>query len=214
MTLLVKDANTTVQSLSTEVDGSGNLVPVHAPAATDAQGVSSPVGPQNPLPVVNTAGSAASDGSGTVATGGSAQTLFGGIVPANGFLVQNNSTAALWISDVGTAAASGASIQLAANGGIFATPSGYKPAGAVSLFGATNEVATDESLAALYDRFLVRVRTDNVDEIYFPDLLDQGWRLESLRFQGLEEQIAPALSITTSPSPTSSTDRSTVRVSL
>jgi len=97
----VKDANTTIQSLATEVDGNGNLVPVHAPAATDAQGVASPVGPQNPLPVINTAGNAAVDGSGTVATGGSAQTLFGGAVPANGFLVQNNSSAALWVSDVG-----------------------------------------------------------------------------------------------------------------
>jgi hypothetical protein len=137
MTLLVKDANTTVQSLATAVDGSGNLVPVHAPATTDAQGVSTRVGPQNPLPVVNAAAAAASDGSGAVAAGGSAQALFGGIAPVNGFLVQNNSSAALWVSDVGTAAAGGASIQIAANGGVFATPSGYKPAGAVSLFGAT-----------------------------------------------------------------------------
>src|SRR6266566_6586752 len=130
MTLLVKDANTTVQSLATEVDGNGNLVPVHAPATTNAQGVSTSVGPQNPLPVINAAGAVASDGSGTLATGGSAQTLFGGVVPANGFLVQNNSSAALWISDVGVASV-GASIQLAANGGMFATPSGYKPTGAV-----------------------------------------------------------------------------------
>jgi hypothetical protein len=137
MTLFVKDANTTVQSLATEIDGNGNLVPLHAPAATNAQGVATPVGPQNPLPVINTAGAVASDGSGTLATGGSAQTLFGGIVPSNGFLVQNNSSAALWLSDAGTASAGGASIQLAANGGIFATPSGYKPAGAVSIFGAT-----------------------------------------------------------------------------
>lgn len=137
MTLLVKDANTVVQPLSTMVDGNGNLVPVHAPAATDVQGVSTPVGAQNPLPVINTAGSAASDGSGTVATGGSAQTLFGGVVPTNGFLVQNNSSAALWICDAGTASPGGASLQLAANGGMFQTPSGYKPAGAVSLFGAT-----------------------------------------------------------------------------
>ena len=140
MTLLVKDANTAVQSLATEVDGNGNLVPVQAPAATNAQGVSAAVGPQNPLPVVNTAAATASDGSGTLATGGSAQTLFGGIVPVNGFLVQNNSSAVLWISDVGVASANGASIQLAANGGIFATPSGYKPAGAVSLFGATGQL--------------------------------------------------------------------------
>jgi hypothetical protein len=137
MTLFVKDANTTVQSLATEIDGNGNLVPLHAPAATNAQGVATPVGPQNPLPVINAAGAVASDGSGTLATGGSAQTLFGGIVPSNGFLVQNNSSAALWLSDAGTASAGGASIQIAANGGIFATPSGYKPAGAVSIFGAT-----------------------------------------------------------------------------
>lgn len=137
MTLLVKDANTSVQSLATAIDGNGNLVPLHAAAATDSQGVATAVGPQNPLPVVNTAAIAASDGSGSLAAGGSAQTLFGGIVPANGFLVQNNSSAALWISDVGTASAGGASIQLAANGGVFATPSGYKPAGAVSLYGAT-----------------------------------------------------------------------------
>jgi hypothetical protein len=136
MTLLVKDANTTVQSLSTELDGGGNLVPVHAPASVSA-GVASPVGPQNPLPVTNTAGAAASDGSDTVATGGSPQILFGGTVPANGFLVQNNSSAALWVCDTGIASDGGASIQLAANGGVFATPSGYKPAGAVSLYGGT-----------------------------------------------------------------------------
>lgn len=137
MTLLVKDANTTVQSLSTVIDSSGGLVPVHAPASTSAQGIATPVGPQNPLPVINTAGSAAVDGSGTVAIGGSTQTLFGGAVPANGFLIQNNSSGALWISDVGAASAGGASIQIAANGGLFATPSGYKPAGAISLYGAT-----------------------------------------------------------------------------
>src|ERR1700693_56 len=137
MTLLVKDANTTIQQLSTALDGKGNLVPVHAPAATNAQGVASPVGPQNPLPVVNTAGAAASDGSGTVATGGSAQILFGGAAPLNGFLVQNSPAAALWVSDIGAASNGGASIQIAANGGLFATPSGYKPAGPVSLYGAT-----------------------------------------------------------------------------
>ena len=86
MTLLVKDANTSVQSLATVTDGNGNLVPAHATASTNAQGIAAPVGPQNPLPVVNTAGNAASDGSGMLAAGGSAQTLFGGAVPANGYL--------------------------------------------------------------------------------------------------------------------------------
>ena len=144
MTLFVKDANTTVQPLATMVDSNGNLVPLHAPAASNAQGVATAVGLQNPLPVINAGGTAATDGSGTVATGGNAQSLFGGIAPVNGFLVQNNSSAVLWVSDAGAAAAGGASIQIAANGGIFATPSGYKPAGAVSLFGAT----TGQSFAA------------------------------------------------------------------
>ncbi|HZK91153.1 MAG TPA: hypothetical protein VFC56_13490 [Stellaceae bacterium] len=137
MTLLVKDANTTVQPLSTELDGNGNLVPLHATASVSTQGVASPVGPQNPLPVINAAGAPASDGSGTVATGGSPQALFGGAVAANGFLVQNNSSAVLWICDTGIASSGGASVQIAANGGMFTTPSGYKPGGALSLYGGT-----------------------------------------------------------------------------
>ena len=135
MSLLVKDANTTVQSLSTESDAAGNLVPVHVPAA-DQGGMAVPVSASAPLPVVNAAGAAASDGSGTIATGGTAQMLFGGVAPANGWLVCNNSTAALYISDVGAASAGGSSIQIAA-GATFMTPSGYRPPGPVSIFGAT-----------------------------------------------------------------------------
>ncbi|HZT90221.1 MAG TPA: hypothetical protein VFA12_19805 [Stellaceae bacterium] len=136
MSLLVKDANTTVQALATVADANGNLVPLHAAGSVTA-GVAAPVGPQNPLPVVPTTVAPAADGSGTVAAGGAAQTLFGGAVPPTGFLVQNNSSAALWISDVGAASAGGASLQIAANGGMFVTAPGYKPAGPVSLYGAT-----------------------------------------------------------------------------
>jgi hypothetical protein len=135
VTLLVKDANTATQSLSTGLDSAGNLVPVHAPAAI-VGGIATPVSTMAPLPVINTAGSVASDGSGTVVAGGAAQTLFGGVVPINGWLVANNSSATLYVSDVGTATSGGASIPVAP-GSVFATPSGYKPAGAVSLFGPT-----------------------------------------------------------------------------
>ena len=135
MTLLVKDANTTVQSLSTGLDSSGALVPVHTPA-TIVGGIATPVSVVSPMPVINAAGSVASDGSGTVIAGGTSQTLFGGIVPANGWLVANNSAATLYVCDVGVATAGGASIPVAP-GGVFATPSGYKPAGAVSLYGST-----------------------------------------------------------------------------
>ncbi len=136
MTLLVKDANSSIQSISTQADIAGNLVPVHAPAAI-AGGVATPVGPAAPLPVINAAGSAAIDGSGTVLTGGIAQTLFSGVVPVNGFLVANTSSATLYVSDIGTASAGGTSIPIAP-GAVFITPSGYKPPGAVSLFAGSN----------------------------------------------------------------------------
>jgi len=134
--LLVKDANTSVQSLSTGLDNAGNLVPLHAPAALVA-GVATPVSTISPLPTINRAGSPAIDGSGTVSIGGTAQTLFGGITPANGWLVANNSSDTLYISDVGTATPGGASIPISA-GTLFATPSGYNPAGPLSLYGATS----------------------------------------------------------------------------
>ena len=93
MTLLVKDANTTVQSLATEVDGNGNLVPLHAPASTNAQGVSTPVGPQNPLPVINTAGSRGERRQRHASPPAAARRRCSAAsVPANGFLVQNNSS--------------------------------------------------------------------------------------------------------------------------
>ena len=136
MTLLVKDANTQTQSLSTGADASGNLVPLHGAGVTVA-GVVQPVQQTQPLPVINAAGAAAADGSGTIASGGVAQLLFAGVVPANGFQVGNNSSATLYVSDVGTASAGGASMPIAA-GAIYTTPDGYRPAGAVSIFGASN----------------------------------------------------------------------------
>jgi len=135
LTLLVKDANTTTQSISTQSDVAGNLVPVHTPAAM-VGGVATPVSPTAPLPVINTGGAAGVDGSGTVTSGGTAQTLFGGIVPSNGYLVANNSSDTLYVSDVGVATSGGASIPIPA-GAVFMTPSGYRPAGAVSLWGST-----------------------------------------------------------------------------
>ena len=58
MALLVKDANTTTQSLATGADSSGNLVPVHVPAIL-AAGVATPVSTVTPLPVINSASSPA-----------------------------------------------------------------------------------------------------------------------------------------------------------
>jgi hypothetical protein len=135
MTLLVKDANTQVQSLSTQSDIAGSLVCLNVPASL-VNGIATPNQRSAPLAVVNTAGSAAVDGSGTVGVGGTAQLLFGGAVPANGYLVANNSSATLYVSDVGAATAGGASVPIAA-GAMFMTPSGYQPPGPVTLYGAS-----------------------------------------------------------------------------
>jgi MoxR-like ATPase len=44
----------------------------------------------------------------------------------------------------------------------------------ISVFGASNEVPSDESLNAIFDRFLIRVRSDNLDAYHFSDLLSRG----------------------------------------
>jgi hypothetical protein len=88
------------------------------------------------MPVINTAGTPATDGSGSIVLGGTAQVLFGGTVPANGYMIGNTSSHTLYVSDVGTATASGSSMPILTNT-IFMTPPGYKTPGAVSLYGGT-----------------------------------------------------------------------------
>jgi MoxR-like ATPase len=44
----------------------------------------------------------------------------------------------------------------------------------ISAFGASNEVPADESLSALFDRFLLRIRSDNLDAYHFNELLQLG----------------------------------------
>jgi hypothetical protein len=142
VTLVIKDGNTVPQSISTQTDVAGSLVPVNVPASVVGN-VATPASSSTPLPVINAAGAVAVDGSGTIAVGNTAQVLFGGVTPVNGYLVCNNSSGVLYVSDVGTASAGGSSIQIAV-GATFPTPSGYRPAGAVSIFGAT----TSQSFAA------------------------------------------------------------------
>jgi MoxR-like ATPase len=58
-----------------------------------------------------------------------------------------------------------------------------EPVPLLCAIGATNEIPDDTTLAALYDRFLVRMWTDNVDDSRFGDLLGKGWDLEKDRIQ-------------------------------
>jgi MoxR-like ATPase len=64
----------------------------------------------------------------------------------------------------------------------------------IALYGASNEVPSDESLAALFDRFLVRVVSDNLDSYHFHNLVLKGLEAEGLRQSGREEKIEPILS--------------------
>ena len=49
---------------------------------------------------------------------------------------------------------------------------------ALMIVGASNHLPEDEALQALFDRFLIRVRCDNVDPEMLNAVLDAGWKLE------------------------------------
>ncbi len=64
----------------------------------------------------------------------------------------------------------------------------------LSAFGASNEVPNDEDLMAVFDRFLLRVHSDNLDSYHFHDLLLRGVKNEVLRLSGEGERMKPLLS--------------------
>jgi MoxR-like ATPase len=59
----------------------------------------------------------------------------------------------------------------------------------ISAFGASNEVPSDETLTAIFDRFILRIRSDNLDAYHFQDLLQKGLEHEIL--QMTDAQIQP-----------------------
>lgn len=83
-------------------------------------------------------GNAGADGSTTITAGGTAQNLFSGATPTNGFLIANPDAGEdIWFSDSTTAAANATGSILLPAGGYYETPPGYKPVGAVSVVAAT-----------------------------------------------------------------------------
>ncbi|MBX3128419.1 MAG: AAA family ATPase [Polyangiaceae bacterium] len=64
----------------------------------------------------------------------------------------------------------------------------------ISAFGASNEVPSDESLSALFDRFLLRIRSDNLDAYHFNDLLTLGvnHEVKQLRRTKVEPLVSAA----------------------
>jgi hypothetical protein len=83
------------------------------------------------------------DGSATIAAGGTAQSLFVADVKRRGYSVQNLSSGNLFINDVGGTAVStgtGASFTLIP-GALYESPDGAMPIQAISILGATTSQA-------------------------------------------------------------------------
>lgn len=58
----------------------------------------------------------------------------------------------------------------------------------ISVFAASNEVPGDETLNAIFDRFLLRVRSDNLDAYNFSELLQRGIAHEIRQMAGQAAQ--------------------------
>jgi MoxR-like ATPase len=65
-----------------------------------------------------------------------------------------------------------------------------------SMFGATNEVPNDEALSAIYDRFLVRTLSENLDSFHFHGLVARGIAGEIAALTGADEAVSPLVSLT------------------
>lgn len=77
------------------------------------------------------------------------------------------------------------------------------------IVGASNHLPEDEALQALFDRFLIRVRCDNVDPEQLNEVLNAGWKLEQ---KNKKEQPGIAVeAIASIQGMTSSVDLSEIR---
>jgi MoxR-like ATPase len=59
----------------------------------------------------------------------------------------------------------------------------------ISLFAASNEVPSSDNLDAIFDRFLLRVHSDNLDSYHFHELMNKGLALEKAQSR---EELAEA----------------------
>lgn len=71
------------------------------------------------------------------------------------------------------------SLLVALNERIFRRGKETRPLSALVFVGASNHLPEDDALNALFDRFLLRVRCDNVAGERLPDVLVAGWKLTS-----------------------------------
>jgi MoxR-like ATPase len=73
------------------------------------------------------------------------------------------------------------SLLMALNERVFRRGRETRPLPALMFVGASNRLPEDESLRALFDRFLMRVSCDNVGDDRLSELLAAGWRLDAAR---------------------------------
>jgi MoxR-like ATPase len=64
----------------------------------------------------------------------------------------------------------------------------------ISLYAASNEIPNDENLAAMFDRFLLRVLSDNLDSYHFHELMNKGIQLEVNKMTGRGKGLRPVIS--------------------
>ncbi|MVT09171.1 AAA family ATPase [Chitinophaga tropicalis] len=70
------------------------------------------------------------------------------------------------------------SLLMALNEKIFRRGKETRQLPALIFIGASNHLPEDEALQALFDRFLLRVRCENVDPLHLEKVLNAGWQLE------------------------------------
>ena len=63
----------------------------------------------------------------------------------------------------------------------------------ISVFGASNELPNDENLYAIFDRFLLRVESNNLDSYHFQNLVLRGVEHELDTFSGRSDSQTPLL---------------------
>ncbi|RYY53839.1 MAG: AAA family ATPase [Chitinophagaceae bacterium] len=77
------------------------------------------------------------------------------------------------------------SLLMVLNEKVFRRGRENRPMPVVMIIGASNQLPEEESLQALFDRFLIRVRCDYVDPALLNNVLEAGWKLEQ---KGIGEQ--------------------------
>ncbi len=64
----------------------------------------------------------------------------------------------------------------------------------ISLFAASNEAPNDDNLSAMFDRFLLRVLSKNLDSYHFHELLNRGVAHEIRKMSGSDKDMKPVIS--------------------